>query len=79
MKACVLADSMNGYTWGWHLYTGKEDGHMEHGLAHRVVMQLVDDERLEGKGYIVFTDNFYTSPSLFQDLTEKGFGACGTA
>ena len=79
MKAWVLADSTNGYTWGWQLYTGKEDGRMEHGLAHRVVMQLVDDERLEGKGYVVFTDNFYTSPSLFQDLAEKGFGACGTA
>ena len=22
-KAWVLADSMNGYTWGWKLYTGK--------------------------------------------------------
>ena len=52
---------------------------MEHGLVHRVVTQLVDDERLEGKGYIVFTDNFYTSQSVFQDLAEKGFGACGTA
>ena len=42
-------------------------------------MQLVDDERLERKGYVVFTDNFYSSPALFRDLAEKGFGACGTA
>ena len=74
MKAWVLADSLNGYTWGWQLYTGKEDGRIEHGLAHRVVMDLVEDDRLLGKGYIVYTDNFYSSPTL-----EKGFGACGTA
>ena len=30
-------------------------------------------------GYIVFTDNFYTSPALFKDLADHGFGACGTA
>ena len=62
MKAWVLADSLNGYTWGWQLYTGKEDGRIEHGLAHRVVMDLVEDDRLIGKGYIVYTDNFYSSP-----------------
>ena len=78
MKAWVLADASNGYTWGWSLYTGKDIGCPERGLAHRVAMDLVDDRRLEGKGY-VFTDNFYTSPALFRDLAEKGFGACGTA
>ena len=49
------------------------------GLRHRVVMQLVDDERLEEKGYVIFTYNFYSSPSLFKQLVPKGFGACGTA
>ena len=35
MKAWVLADSANGYTWGWRLYTGKErSGRSEKGLAH---------------------------------------------
>ena len=43
LKAWVLADSTNGYTWGWMLYTGKEGGVTEHGLSHRVVMQLVHD------------------------------------
>ena len=46
MKAWILADSLNGYTWGWRLYTGEEGDRAEQGLAHRVVMQLVDDERL---------------------------------
>ena len=60
------------------LYTGKEGGATEHGLAHRVVMELVNDQRLEQKGYIVYTDNFYSSPALFKALTDSGFGACGT-
>ena len=79
LKAWVLADSTNGYTWGWKLYTGKEGDITEHGLAHRVVMDLINDQRLERKGYIVFTDNFYSSPALFKALTERGFGGCGTA
>ena len=54
LKAWVLADSINGYCWGWKLYTGKEGDRTEHGLAHKVVM---DDQRLDQKGYIVFTDN----------------------
>ena len=57
----------------------REDGTAQHRLAHRVVMQLTHDPRLEHKGYIVYTDNFYSSPALFRALTEKGFGACGTA
>ena len=76
LKAWVLADSTNGYTWGC---TGKEGGATEHGLALRVVMELVNDQRLEQKGYIVYTDNCYSSPALFKALTDSGFGACGTA
>ena len=79
LKAWVLADSTNGYCWGWKLYTGKDGDRTEHGLAHKVVMDLVTDRRLEHKGYIVFTDNFYSSPALFKDLCCHGFGACGTA
>ena len=79
MKAWVLADASNGYTWGWKLYSGKEGDRVATGLAHDVVMELVRDDRLEGKGYIVVTDNYYTSPALFRDLMERGFGAVGTA
>ena len=79
MKAWVLADAANGYTWSWKLYTGKEGDSVERNLAHKVVLQLVADERLQHKGYVVVTDNFYSSPALFRDLVEQGFGACGTA
>ena len=78
IKAWVLADALNGYTWGWKLYTGKEGDVVQHGLAHKVVLELTDDERLKGRGYVVFTDNFYSSPPLFRELSEEGFGAVGT-
>ena len=35
-------------------------------------------EGLENQGYIVYTDNFHSSPILFTDLVNKGFGAVGT-
>ena len=75
----MLADAGNGYTWGWKLYTGKEGDGRETGLADRVVLGLLDDARLQGKGYVVVTDNFYSSPSLFRELLGKGFAACGTS
>ena len=80
MKAWVLADSSNGYVWNWKLYTGKEDDTpvSPFGLAHRVVLELLDDDRLRSKGYRIFTDNFYSSPDLFKDLQKEGFEACGT-
>lgn len=46
------------------------------GQAHAVVLALV--EGLEGKGHHIYTDNYYSSPSLFSELRERGFGACGT-
>ena len=35
-------------------------------------------EGLELKGHHIYMDNYYSSPNLFHDLHEKGFGACGT-
>lgn len=40
-------------------------------------MSLVRKEFL-GSGYHIYCDNFYTSPVLFQQLYDLGFGACGT-
>ena len=48
---------------------------MEHGLAHRVVFDMMK-HYLE-KGY-KFMDNFYTSYQLFTDLLKHKTGVCGT-
>ena len=65
LKAWVLADSSNGYVWNWELYTSKIQGRDDgKGLSHHVVMSLT--KPLQGKGYNIFCDNFYSSPLLFE-------------
>ena len=75
MKAWVLADSKMGYVWNWKLYTGKEVAATEP-LGERVVVGLLNG--LENKGYHVYCDNYYTSPSLCKRLLTVVFGFCGT-
>uniref|UniRef100_A0A3B4T941 PiggyBac transposable element-derived protein domain-containing protein n=1 Tax=Seriola dumerili TaxID=41447 RepID=A0A3B4T941_SERDU len=74
LKFFVLAD-MNGYTIDFILYTGKSKWASGKGLSFDVVAGLVNNL---GSGYIIYTDNFYTSPLLFRHLRQQGFGACGT-
>ena len=66
------------------LHVGVEAPHGKGGGSERldwqtVVLDLVDNVRLQGKGFVVVTDNFHSSPSLFRELRRRGFGACGTA
>ena len=76
-KLWVLCDSCNGYTWNFSVYRGKEgEAVSSKGLSYDVGMKMV--EGLENQGYIVYTDNFYPSPKLFNDLVQNGFGAVGT-
>ena len=74
----MLAVSLGAYKWGWNLYTVKEGDMVARYLVSRVVMQQLDDDQLRHKGYIVFADNFYSSPALFKSLVEEGFGASRT-
>ena len=76
LKFFVLA-ATNGYTIDFKLYTGKSMTASGKGLAFDVVAGLIDKGNL-GSGYIVYTDNFYTSPLLYRHLSQQGFGACGT-
>ena len=76
-KLWVLCDSCNGYTYRFSVYRGKEGETVSSkGLSYDVIMQLVAG--LEHQGYIVYMDNFYSSPTLFSDLLTSGFGAVGT-
>lgn len=76
LKFFVLAD-VNGYTVDYKLYSGKGSSVSGKGLSFDVVAELVNKDYL-GSGYIVYCDNYYTSPLLFRHLTQQGFGACGT-
>ena len=46
------------------------------GLRYDVVMQMV--EGLQNQGYVVYTDNFYSSPTQFKEFVSNGIGAVGT-
>ena len=73
----MLADATNGYIRIFQIYTGKslEDGNSSVGLCTKVVLDLMSG--LEGSGLHLYTDNYYTSPSLY--LYNRGINACGTA
>lgn len=71
------AANVNGYTVDFKLYTGKYKSAAGKGLSFDVVTSLINKDFL-GSGYIIYCDNFYTSPLLFRYLSKQGFGACGT-
>ena len=59
-KLWVLCTSANGYTWNFSVYRGNAGETVSSkGLSYDVVMNMV--EGLENQGYIVYTDNFYSS------------------
>ena len=78
MKACVLADAANGCVELEIIHWQRERLTYSLGLGNRVVLDLLDDDRLKNKGYHVYMDKFYTSLALFRDMCDKGFEACGT-
>ena len=57
-------------------YTGASDNGAKHGLATRVVFDLMVPYL--DKGYHMYVDNFYTSLKLIQELEKGKTYACGT-
>lgn len=60
------------------IYEGKSpvaQAEQTKGLSYELVMV---DEKMLGTGYKLYVDNFYTSPTLFRDLLQKGLWVCGT-
>ena len=75
VKVWVLSEAKTGYIYRFNVYTGKGET-SEKGLAYGVVLQLM--EWLLDSGRILYCDNFYSSPTLFEDLYERGIYASGT-
>ena len=75
----MLADSSNGYTCDYDVYTGKNAGRQPslHGLAYDVVMKLM--QPLVNQGYHLYFDNFYTSVQLVKHLFSLRTPSTGTA
>lgn len=78
IKVWVCSDSVTGYIYTFDVYVGADPSIPKYpkGLAHHVVMKLL--QPLFGKGYVVYMDNFYSSPALFEDLLAEQITANGT-
>ena len=75
-KLWILAD-ISGYSYKIAFYQGKNNTAVSRkGLGFDVTIDLTTE--LRGKGYHVFTDSFYTSPQLFNDLFDEKTVATGT-
>ena len=73
-----MADSCNGYTVDFDVYTGKAAGRnvSDNGIGYDVVMKLITP--FLNQGYRLFFDNFYTSVNLVKHLFERGVPSTGT-
>ena len=62
--------SVDGYTWGFRVYSGKSaTGERETGLARKVCLELTKDLLNEGKN--LYVDNFYKSYKLAKCFLQK--------
>ena len=79
IKTYKVCDSTNGYCLVFDLYVGQTDvappvSKWYHGKTHDLVISLL---KMYTKGYILYMDNYYSSPCLFYNLF-KYTAACGT-
>lgn len=65
-----------GYTWNMKVYAGKQPRPQSQSISTMTVMELM--RPLLGKGYTLYTDNFYTSVQLAQQLNDKETHLIGT-
>ena len=77
MKAFVLAESSTGYVYNWDLYAGRDprtetDGSEDPSKGGKIVRNLV---RHSSPGHVIYMDNHYTSPILFDELRQRQQGA----
>ncbi|KAG8335548.1 zinc finger protein [Homalodisca vitripennis] len=84
IKLWVLCDSVTNYCLSFYCYKGKSANPQEQnevkekGLAHVVVSKLLAIGNYLGKGFHLFTDNFYTSVPLMDWLYKNKTFMTGT-
>ena len=79
LKSYLLCESGSGYMWKEFTHIGPAmqlEQSNDNLKTSRIVMTLLHD--LLGKGYTVYMDNYYTSPTLFRELIANNTDAVGT-
>ncbi|KAI2645499.1 PiggyBac transposable element-derived protein 4 [Labeo rohita] len=79
VKFFVLCDVLTGYVQDMIIYSGSTTDIQHYqglGISGSVVMTLLAPYLR--KGHVLYVDNWYSSPTLFQHLLSLGTGACGT-
>jgi len=67
-----------GYTYDMNVYLGQErQSAAQHLTATRATVTNLTRE-VEGFGRKLYTDNFFSSPELFDHLDQKKISCCGT-
>jgi len=81
LKTYALCECSTGYIWKSLLHTKTCTMPLEDAadglVSSRIVLTLIKD--LLNKGYCVYMDNFYSSPSLFRELRQQQTDAVWTA
>ena len=76
-KLWLRCDPHNGFMSQCEVYSGKDpNGSVETQLGAKVVKSL--SKELEGKGYFLFFDNFFSSVSLAEEVLDKSFHCIAT-
>ena len=75
IKFYVLAESKTGFMLNWICYCGKTDGKSTptESIVHQL-LESIDDNT----GHELYCDNYYSSVSLAEKLSEKGISMTGT-
>jgi hypothetical protein len=72
----IWAMSTSGYCIRFELYEGADSNETQHSKTHDLIVKFV--KGMEEKNYILYVDNFFTSPTLAVDLASKGIAICGS-
>ncbi|XP_047469609.1 piggyBac transposable element-derived protein 4-like [Penaeus chinensis] len=75
-KLCSSDGPEAGYSAAFNIYMGQDRGEFTESM--KAVDDLMEKAKLLDKGYQLYTDNWYSSPTLFHNLQARKTTAVGT-
>lgn len=80
VKVWCVCDAQLGFTCTFEVFKGAADPRDVHeeGVTHNLVVRLLGQADILYQGHHVGMDNYFSSPTLFEELYNKGTMATGT-